>query len=228
MDPMFERRELSRKVHIHSKFIQKNMLPSILAQLKMNMEGRCSSEGYIERDSITILKYSLGRTNYTKGGIDYDVNFQADVCLPHSGQIFKSTVELRTKIGIHAELPPLKILIPRDLHIGNQEFDTVEVGQEFEFEVIGSQFKQQDKLIVVVGRLRTALKPAPLQPLLSAVSSVELPTIPSQNMGSSSEEKVVTINPTEPAPTKKTRRLKKPNVIDSNESFKIGVDEGST
>jgi DNA-directed RNA polymerase subunit E'/Rpb7 len=44
MDPMFERRELSRKVHIHSKFIQKNMLPSILAQLKMNMEGRCSSE----------------------------------------------------------------------------------------------------------------------------------------------------------------------------------------
>lgn len=224
MDPMFERRELTRKVHIHSKFLQKNMLPSILAQLRMNMEGRCSSEGYVQQDSITILKYSLGRTNFTKGGIDYDVDFQADVCLPHPGQIFRATVDLRTKIGIHAEVSPLKILIPRDLHIGNQEFESIEVGQEIEFEVIGPQFKQQDKVIIVVGRLRTALKPAPLQPLLHAISTVEIPTT-SQSMGTTSEEKVVTVNPTEPV--KKTRKLKKPNVVDSNESLKIGMDEGA-
>ena len=220
---MFERRELTRKVHIHSKFIQKNMLPSILAQLKMNMEGRCSSEGYIQQDSVTILKYSLGRTSYTKGGVDYDVSFQADVCLPHPGQIFKATADLRTKIGIHADSTPLKILIPRDLHIGNQEFDSLDIGQEFEFEVIGPQFKQQDKVIVVVGRLRTALKPAPLQPLLHAVATVELPTM-TTNMGSS-DEKVVTVNPTEPP--KKTRKLKKPTIVDSNESLKAGMDEGT-
>jgi hypothetical protein len=190
----------------------------------MNMEGRCSSEGYVQQDSITILKYSLGRTSITKGGIYYDVDFQADVCLPHPGQIFRATVDLRTKIGIHAEVSPLKILIPRDLHIGNQEFESIEVGQEIEFEVIGPQFKQQDKVIIVVGRLRTALKPAPLQPLLHAISTVEIPTT-SQSMGTTSEEKVVTINSTEPA--KKTRKLKKPNVLDSNESLKIGMDEGA-
>jgi len=223
MDSMFERRELTRKVHIHSKFLQKNMLPSILTQLRMNMEGRCSSEGYVQPESITILKYSLGRTNFTKGGIDYDVNFQADVCLPHPGQIFRATVNLRTKIGIHAEISPLKILIPRDLHIGNQEFDSVEGGQEIEFEVVGPQFKQQDKVIIVVGRLRTALKPAPLQPLLHAVSTVEIPTMTSNSMGTSSEEKLVTINVVE-AP-KKTRKLKKPSVVNTNESLKIGMDE---
>ena len=95
--------------------------------------------------------------------------------------------------------------------------------QEFEFEVIGPQFKQQDKVIVVVGRLRTALKPAPLQPLLHALTTVELPT--TSNMGTSSDEKVVTVNPTE-AP-KKTRKLKKPTIVDSNESLKAGMDEGS-
>jgi hypothetical protein len=225
MDPMFERRELSRKVITKPSVQQKNMLPSILAQLKMNMEGRCSSEGYIQPDSVTILKYSLGRVK-PDGTTHYEVAFQADVCLPHPGQIFKATADLRTKIGIHAESSPLKILIPRDLHIGNQEFETVEIGQEFEFEVIGNQFKQQDKVIVVVGRLRTALKPAPLQPLLHAVSTVEIPTMPSNSMGTSSDEKVVTINMTEP--TKKTRKLKKPSVVDSNESLKIGMDEGST
>ena len=70
MDPLFERRQLTKKVHIYSKFLQKNMNAVILAQLKMNVEGKCSSEGFIQRNSITILEYSLGRTNYIKGGVD--------------------------------------------------------------------------------------------------------------------------------------------------------------
>jgi DNA-directed RNA polymerase subunit E'/Rpb7 len=224
MDPLFERRQLSSKVHIHSKYIQKNMLPSILAQLKTTMEGRCISEGYIQKDSIAVMKYSLGRVNQTKGGVDYDVTFQADVCFPHPGQVFKATMSLRSKIGVHADVSPLNILIPRDLHIGNQEFEELEPEQEFEFEVIGPQFKQQDRVIVVVGRLRTALKPAPLQPLLHAVTDVVLPTL-KQSTGSTPEEKVITIVQSEPS-TKKTRKLKKPNILDINEPPKIGMDEG--
>ena len=222
MDPLFERRELTRKVHIHPKFLQRNMMPSILAQLKMNVEGRCSAEGFIQQDSVTILKYGLGRVR-PSGSTDYDVDFQADVCLPHPGQIFKATVDLRSKIGIHAEVSPLKVLIPRDLHIGNAEFEDIKVGDEIEFEVIGPQFKQQDKVIVVVGRLRTALKPAPLQPLLHAETKVDIPM--TKSTGESSEEKVVTVNQTE-APVKK-RRLKKPSIQESNESVKTGVDEGA-
>ena len=222
MDPLFERRELTRKVHIHPKFLQRNMMPSILAQLKMNVEGRCSAEGFIQQDSVTILNYGLGRVRPT-GSTDYDVHFQADVCLPHPGQIFKATVDLRSKIGIHAEVSPLKVLIPRDLHIGNAEFEDIKVGDEIEFEVIGPQFKQQDKLIVVVGRLRTALKPAPLQPLLHAETKVDIPM--TKFTGESSEEKVVTVSQTE-APVKK-RRLKKPSIQETNESVKIGVDEGA-
>jgi replicative DNA helicase len=149
MDPLFERRDLKKKVHIHSKFLQRNMQASILAQLKMNFEGRCSSEGFIQRNSVTILNYSLGRTNYIKGGVDYDVDFQADVCLPHPGQIFKAPIKLRSKVGIHAETPPIKILIPRDLHLGNSDLDSAQVDEEIEFEVIGAQFKQQDADIIM-------------------------------------------------------------------------------
>jgi len=223
MDPLFERRELVRKIHIHSKNLQKNMLPSLLAQLKMNFEGRCSSEGFIQPQSITILNYSLGRSNYVKGGVDYEVRFQADMCLPHEGQVFRATTKLRSKIGIHAETPPIKVLIPRDLHIGNPEFDKAEVGQEIEFEVVGAQFKQQDRDIIVVGRLRSALKPAPLVPLLSAQSEVEMPKI--APLGSESEEKTVSIVKTEEP---KKRRLKKASVQVPNESLKEGVVEGST
>jgi DNA-directed RNA polymerase subunit E'/Rpb7 len=222
MDALFERRELIRNVHIHSKFIQRNMASTLLAQLKMNFEGRCSSEGYVQPQSITILSYSLGRSNYVKGGIDYSVTFQADICLPHPGQVFKATVELRSKIGIHAMTPPIRVLIPRDLHIGNPEFESIEVGQEIEFEVADARFKQQDTDIVVVGRLRTALKPAPLQPLLRVETEVKLPSV--TPTGNEPEEKTIVVSQVEP----KKRKLKKPSVQTPNESLQIGVDEGTT
>ena len=211
MDPLFERRELTRNVHIHSKFLKKNIQASLLQQLRGNFEGRCSGEGYIQPNSITILNYSIGRSNYIKGGVDYMVTFQGDICLPHRGQIFRATVSMKTKIGIHAETPPIKVLIPRDLHIGNAEFEKVEDKQEIEFEVIGAQFKQQDKDIIVVGRLRSAIKAAPLMPLLSPDVEETKQVVTTQ-----SDEKVVTVVPEAP---KKTRKLKKPSVEVSNGSF---------
>jgi DNA-directed RNA polymerase subunit E'/Rpb7 len=153
MDPLFERRELTKKVHIHSKYIQKNIQASLLAQLKTHYQGRCLAEGYIQPDSFTILKYSVGRANYLRGGVDYNVTFQADVSMPHPGQHFRGNVVLKSKIGLHVELSPLKVLIPRDLHLGNQLYEKTEPGQEVEFEIIGSQFKQGDEEIIVVAKL---------------------------------------------------------------------------
>ena len=207
MDPLFERRDLKKKVHIHSKFLQKNMQASILAQLKMNFEGRCSSEGFIQRNSVTILNYSLGRTNYIKGGVDYDVDFQADVCLPHPGQIFKAPIKLRSKVGIHAETPPIKVLIPRDLHLGNSDFDSAQVGEEVEFEVIGTQFKQQDADIIIVGKLIAKVEAEIQTPLLTqeATTPISAP-VPKAEEGS--EKQIVITAPMEAEKPKK-RKLKR-------------------
>jgi DNA-directed RNA polymerase subunit E'/Rpb7 len=195
MDPLFERRELTKKVHIFSKFLQKNMVGVILAQLKMNTEGKCSGEGFIGRDSISIIAYSLGRTNYVKGGVDYDVTFQADVCMPHPGQIFRAPLTLRSKVGIHAETPPIKILIPRDLHLGNAEFDDAKVGEEIEFEVVGSQFKQKDTEIIVVGKLRSRADDAPRV----RSSEEEAPKSVVVSAEPQGEEKRVVVTQSEPA-----------------------------
>lgn len=213
MDPLFERRELSKKVHIDSKFLQKNMQASILAQLKMNHEGMCSSEGYIERNSVTLLDYSLGRTNYTKGGVDYDVKFQADVCFPHSGQKLKARVTVRSKVGIHAETPPIKVLIPRDLYLGNDEFSKIEVGDDIEFEVVGAQFKQKDSDIIVVGKLlNTVIESVPVPELASSEPVLIAPLALAEG-----EKQVVVIPTTEPE--KKKRRLKKDALLGGGDTL---------
>lgn len=207
MDPLFERRQLSKKVHINSKFLQKNIQSSILAQLKSLYEGKCIPEGYIHKNSITIANYSLGRVNYIKGGVDYDVIFQADICMPHVGQRFKAPVKLRSKVGIHAETPPIKVLIPRDLHLGNEEFESVKADEDIEFEVIGSQFKQEDQSIVVVGKLLSKVAGPVQEPLLSTRTESEVPTEASVTLPTEdgAEKKVVITSDDK----SKKRRLKK-------------------
>jgi DNA-directed RNA polymerase subunit E'/Rpb7 len=167
-DPLFERRALVRNVHIESKYLQRNIEASLLAQLRMKVEGVCVAEGYIQRRSLSILEYSLGRTNLIKGGIDYTVKFQADICMPHPGQVFRVPVTLKSKIGVHAEMTPIKALLPRDLHIGNADFETVKEGEDIEFEVVGARFQQGDDSIVVLGKLRNVVTPAKAAPEAAA------------------------------------------------------------
>lgn len=158
-DSLFERRMLVRNVHINSKYLQRNIDASLLAQLRLKYEGTCVAEGYIQEKSIAVVEHSLGRTNLIKGGLDYAVKFQADICMPHSGQVFRLPVALKSKLGIHAELKPVKALLPRDLHIGNTDFELVKEGEEIELEVIGARFQQGDDSIVVLGKLRTIIRP---------------------------------------------------------------------
>lgn len=207
MDPLFERRELTKNVKIHSKFIQRNIQSSLLAQLKGQYQGRCSAEGYIHKDSLTIVDYSLGRVDYLKGGVNYSVKFQADICLPHAGQKFKAPVTLRSKIGVHAETGPIKVLIPRDLHIGDDQFDTINPEEEVEFEVIGSQFKQGDEYIVVVGKL-LGKQEASEEP---EVEALQLPSFMQSSPAQSGDLKSVVITaPTTPTDEKpKRRKLKR-------------------
>lgn len=159
-DPLFERRVLVRNVHVDSKYLQRNIDASLVAQLRLKYEGTCVAEGYIQERSIVVLEHSLGRTNLIKGGLDYAVKFQADICMPHPGQVFRVPVTLKSKIGIHAEMTPIKALLPRDLHIGNTDFEAVKEGEDIEFEVVGARFQQGDDSIVVLGKLRTIVRPA--------------------------------------------------------------------
>lgn len=213
MDPLFERRSLTKKVHVTSKFLQKNIVSSLLLQLKQNYEGKCTPEGFIQQNSITIVNYSLGRANYIKGGVDYDVTFQTDICMPHTGQRFKAPVKLRSKIGIHAETPPIKVLIPRDLHLGSTDFEEVKVDDDIEFEVVGAQFKQEDESIIIVGRLLTKIAPPAEAPIFAPPTQEEeaqkLKSVPKSEEGE--EKRVVFSPPASERPAK--RKLRKPETL---------------
>lgn len=232
MDPLFERREMVRNIHVEARFLQRNIAASLLAQLRMKFEGICVAEGYIQRRSISIVEHSLGRTNLIKGGLDYTVKFQADICMPHPGQIFRAPVTLKSKIGIHAEVTPIKVLLPRDIHIGNAEFDEVDEKQEIEFEVVGSRFQQGDESIVVLGKLRETIKPAAESGFSVSESSMKSsePVIAASidaNKGTSEEKRVVTVN-VEAAKVAEPVRRKRLRLAAAGESKNESESKGSS
>jgi len=175
---MFERRELTRVLPVHSKHLQRNIQSSLLSQIKAQIEGRCGVEGYVQPKSSVIIEYSLGRMSILKSGVNYRVKFQADICLPHKGQqITNAPVLFRSKIGIHAELKPLKFLLPRDLHIGNTEFEAIVENDTLDIEVLGAEFKQNDESIFVLAKLLKRT-PASAEPDASAAApAIEVPTM---------------------------------------------------
>jgi DNA-directed RNA polymerase subunit E'/Rpb7 len=172
---MFERRELTRVLPVHSKHLQRNIQSSLLSQIKAQIEGRCGVEGYVQPKSSVITEYSLGRMSILKSGVNYRVKFQADICLPHKGQQISGVpVMFRTKIGVHAELNPLKFLLPRDLNIGNPEFEAIVENDTLDVEVLGAEFKQNDESIFVLAKLLKRI-PASAEP--AGAPSIEVPTM---------------------------------------------------
>jgi DNA-directed RNA polymerase subunit E'/Rpb7 len=233
-DPLFERRALVRNIHIDSRFLQRNIQASLLAQLRLKYEGVCVAEGYIQRRSITIVEHSLGRTNLIKGGLDYTVKFQADVCMPHPGQVFRVPVTLKSKIGIHAEMTPVKALLPRDIHIGVEEFEQIKEKEEIEFEVVGARFQQGDDSIVVLGKLRNVILPSQDTGVSNAAAEPQVePQLIAASVGNGdNERKTVTVDvastkPTSAAPARKRTVRLNPNAI-QNEPVAKGTTEGKS
>lgn len=209
---MFERRELVRNVHLDSKFLQRNIQASLLAQLRMKYEGICVAEGYIQRRSITVVDHSLGRVNYIKGGLDYTVKFQADICMPHPGQVLRMPVVLKSKLGLHAEQTPIKALLPRDLHIGLTDFEEVAEKEEIEFEVVGARFQQGDESIVVLGKLRNVIQPSGPENVENPIEVEPMMAAPVAKSGDEQVVKKVTVDmaatkAADQAPRKKRVRL---------------------
>jgi len=227
MDALYERRELTRNVHVDARFLQRNIHASLVAQLRHKYEGICLPEGYVQPRSITITEHSFGRTNILKGGLDYSVRFQADLCLPHAGQVFKAPVVLKSKIGLHAEVSPIKVLLPRDLHIGNTDFDEAEVGQDIEFDVIGTRFQQGDESIVVLGKLRQVVKPA----IQEETADPEKSDVIAAPVGTGDSEKrtvTVAVEKTKAPGESRRKKMVRTAAVETNEPKPQGSAEGKT
>ena len=134
---------------------------TILTKLKLNYENICSKYGYIKKDTIRIIKRSVGqlKKEHFNANVYFDVICIAEICNPAQGSIIKCKVKAKNSLGILAEgyydnIPILQIIIPK-ISAGIQSeinIDTIAINDEINIEVCGKKYQLFDKHISIIGK----------------------------------------------------------------------------
>lgn len=142
-------------------------------------EGRCSVHGWVVPDSLSILSRTMLQTEGGRftGDLVSWIQVEGKVIYPVDGARVRGFVLKKNKMGIfvmHDEA--IQIMVPRDLHIGNEEFDRIQIGEQVEVEIKKSRFQVKDPHILsvglFVGRSSGAAPPAAM-PSVTVAESVQ-------------------------------------------------------
>jgi DNA-directed RNA polymerase subunit E'/Rpb7 len=94
------------------------------------------------------------------GSILYYIQAEAEVLNPPEGEVIDGIVIRKNKMGMYvsynvkegdSEAEAIRIIVPRDLHIGDEEFEKVEIGERVKVQIKKSRFQINDPYILSVG-----------------------------------------------------------------------------
>ena len=132
----------------------------LLKKMKKNLEGVCCTHGYVKPGSAQILARSMGQAEHGRftGDFIFHCKLKLQCLLPTADQLVDARILKVNKLGAYALVvedgrvrEAMRILIPRDLHIGNAEFESVSVGQGIRVKLLRSRFQSKDAFIQAVG-----------------------------------------------------------------------------
>jgi DNA-directed RNA polymerase subunit E'/Rpb7 len=136
-------------------------IDTLLAEkLQTKLEGKCSKHGFVVTGTLKVLSRSMGameRGRFT-GSILYYIQASAEVLNPPEGIQIAGVVIRKNKMGMYVshsvnegEQEAIRVIVPRDLHIGDDAFEKVEIGETVTVEIKKSRFQINDPYILSVG-----------------------------------------------------------------------------
>ena len=129
----------------------------LLIKLKERLEQRCSPHGYVLPGTLEILTRSAGMVDSGRFSGDWAflVKAKGSVLHPPEGTMVEVEVLKSNKMGVYAVYEnAIRLMVPRDLHLGDDEFDNLKVGDRIKVEIQKSRFQLRDPFIVSVGVYR--------------------------------------------------------------------------
>jgi DNA-directed RNA polymerase subunit E'/Rpb7 len=156
----------------------------LLEKLKERLEQRCSPNGYVLPGTLEILTRSTGMVDSGRFSGDWAflVKAKGRVLHPPEGTMVEVEVLKSNKMGIYAVYEnAIRLMVPRDLHLGDEEFDSLKVGDRINVEIQKSRFQLRDPFIVSVGIFRGAGSETQVKPQAQAQAQAPLNTIVESN-----------------------------------------------
>jgi len=150
----------------------------LLEKMRKRMEGRCTTHGYVRNDSMQILARSMGQAEHGRftGSFLYYCKIRMDCFLPHAEQVVEGRILKMNKLGAYAlltengdDLEAMRILLPRDLHLGNAAFDSLTVGSLVRMRLLRSRFQANDAFIQSVAIYDSTLVSGAVKKMMDTV-----------------------------------------------------------
>ena len=130
-----------------------NILKRILAG---ELEGRCTKEGFVEKDSVKIVSHSCALLKQENA--IFTVVFECNITLPVQGQTLACVVSNNTHAGLHCRLnvagpSPFVVFVARDHHHTLSRFAAFQEKAEVSVRVVGHRYEVHDLHIEVIATL---------------------------------------------------------------------------
>ena len=150
--------QINRRVSLNPRFLDVDFAKYIEKIVKNNVEGRCIREGYVVPGTTIVLERSMGNLNNNQfnGNIIYDVKIGVKICNIPVNSVVKAPIIKMNKLGLLAELGPLMIIVPKEIHNNKDAFKDIKIGDEIELLIIGKTFELNSKKISVYARLSSS------------------------------------------------------------------------
>jgi DNA-directed RNA polymerase subunit E'/Rpb7 len=133
----------------------------IIEKVRGELEGKCSQHGWVIPGTIRILSRSMCQNEAGRftGAMVSWVQAEGDVYYPTDNMLIGGEVLKKNKMGMFVTYEnAVQVIIPRDLHIGDEEYDAVEIGQYVEVIIKKSRFQVNDPYIISVGEFKRIIE----------------------------------------------------------------------
>lgn len=132
--------------------VKKQSIDSLLeTKAKQLIENKCSEQGFVLPGSVKLLSRSMGYFESARftGDAIYYLKLEGKIIYPADGFRVIGEVIRKNKMGLYVNYrDAIRVQVPRDLHIGSEEYEEVEVGDSVEVELKRSKFQINDPYIL--------------------------------------------------------------------------------
>lgn len=157
----------------------------LLEKFRTRIENKCSRHGYVLPNTLKILSRSMGmveRGRFT-GNIIFRVQAEGGVINPPDGVKLKGEVVRKNKMGLYVNYrDAIRMIVPRDMSIGDKEFEQVNVGDIVNVEIKKSRFQVNDEYILSVGSFQGVDTRATDAAGAAAGKTAALGSVPEENV----------------------------------------------
>jgi len=133
----------------------------LLEKVRTKLEDKCTSNGFVLPGTLKVISRSVGYFEAARftGEAVYYVKSEGRVLYPADGVRVEAEIVRKNKMGMYViHRNAIRIQIPRDLHLGNLEYDNVDIGDHVIVELKRSKFAINDPYILASGLFISAVE----------------------------------------------------------------------